>query len=215
MRISRFSFLTYLRQCIENCFSIEYRVIIEISCRRLCYCAKDNWKIENSGTMNNREEVDLYRDTYVRYLGYANEVGEAFRSLVPKSIVWFSYALSSGYVLADTVHKGAKVYQANATSQRTKNVLLSTSDTLIWQTFASIIVPGFTINRICTAVQFAQRKSTRTAFKKPWISTLVGLVSIPFIIHPIDHAVEGAMDVTYRKWTGYHPKVPLCGIKHE
>lgn len=159
--------------------------------------------------------MDLYRDTYVRYLGYANEVGEAFRSLVPKSIVWFSYALSSGYVLADTVHKGAKVYQANATSQRTKNVLLSTSDTLIWQTLASIIVPGFTINRICAAVQFVQRKSIRTAFKKPWISTLVGLVSIPFIIHPIDHAVEGAMDVTYRKWTGYHPKVPLCGIKHE
>lgn len=46
-----------------------------------------------------------------RFLGYANEVGEAFRSLVPKSIVWFSYALSSGYVLADTVHKGIKVYQ--------------------------------------------------------------------------------------------------------
>lgn len=46
-----------------------------------------------------------------RFLGYANEVGEAFRSLVPKSIVWFSYALSSGYVLADTVHKGVKVYQ--------------------------------------------------------------------------------------------------------
>ncbi|CAL1689143.1 unnamed protein product [Lasius platythorax] len=138
--------------------------------------------------MNNQEEVDLYRDTYVRYLGYANEVGEAFRSLVPKSIVWFSYALSSGYVLADTVHKGVKVYQADATSQRTKNVLLSTSDTLIWQTFASIIVPGFTINRICAAVQFAQRKN---------------------------HAVEGAMDVTYRKWTGYHPKAPLCGIKHE
>ncbi|XP_029660075.1 mitochondrial fission process protein 1 [Formica exsecta] len=165
--------------------------------------------------MNNREEVDLYRDTYVRYLGYANEVGEAFRSLVPKSIVWFSYALSSGYVLADTVHKGAKVYQTDATSQKTKNVLLSTSDTLIWQTFASIIVPGLTINRICATVQFAQKKSTRVAFKKPWISTLIGLISIPFIIHPIDHAVEGAMDVTYRKWTGYHPKAPLCGIKHE
>ena len=26
--------------------------------------------------------VDIYRDTPVRYLGYANEVGEAFRALV-------------------------------------------------------------------------------------------------------------------------------------
>ncbi|XP_011058329.1 PREDICTED: mitochondrial fission process protein 1 [Acromyrmex echinatior] len=160
---------------------------------------------------NDQEEIDLYRDTYVRYLGYANEVGEAFRSLVPKSIVWSSYALSSGYVLADTIHKGAKVYQEDATPQKLKNVLLSTSDTLLWQAFASVIVPGFTINRICAAIQFAQRKSTRIVWKKPWISTLIGLISIPFIIHPIDHAVEGAMDVTYRKWTGYHPKGPLCG----
>ncbi|XP_018364288.1 PREDICTED: mitochondrial fission process protein 1 [Trachymyrmex cornetzi] len=159
---------------------------------------------------NDQEEIDLYRDTYVRYLGYANEVGEAFRSLVPKSIVWSSYALSSGYVLADTIHKGVKVYQEDATPQKIKNVLLSTSDTLLWQAFASVIVPGFTINRICAAVQFAQRKNTRIAWKKPWISTLIGLISIPFIIHPIDHAVEGAMDITYRKWTGYHPKGPLC-----
>ena len=26
--------------------------------------------------------VDIYRDTPVRFLGYANEVGEAFRALV-------------------------------------------------------------------------------------------------------------------------------------
>lgn len=78
-----------------------------------------------------------------------------------------------------------------------------------------MIVPGFTINRICAAVLFAQKKSTNVALKKPWIATLIGLVSIPFIIHPIDHAVEDAMDVTYRKWTGYHPNAPLCGVKHE
>jgi fission process protein 1 len=28
-------------------------------------------------------EVDLYRDTNVRYLGYANEVGESFRFIFP------------------------------------------------------------------------------------------------------------------------------------
>ena len=27
-------------------------------------------------------EVDIYRDTPLRYAGYANEVGEAFRALV-------------------------------------------------------------------------------------------------------------------------------------
>ena len=32
--------------------------------------------------MSEEKEVDIYRDTPVRLLGYANEVGEAFRALV-------------------------------------------------------------------------------------------------------------------------------------
>uniref|UniRef100_A0A2K5S260 Mitochondrial fission process protein 1 n=1 Tax=Cebus imitator TaxID=2715852 RepID=A0A2K5S260_CEBIM len=53
-------------------------------------------------------ERDLYRDTWVRYLGYANEVGEAFRSLVPSAVVWLSYGVASSYVLADAIDKGKK-----------------------------------------------------------------------------------------------------------
>uniref|UniRef100_A0A8C8ZZN0 Mitochondrial fission process protein 1 n=1 Tax=Prolemur simus TaxID=1328070 RepID=A0A8C8ZZN0_PROSS len=53
-------------------------------------------------------ERDLYRDTWVRYLGYANEVGEAFRSLVPAAVVWLSYGVASSYVLADAIDKGKK-----------------------------------------------------------------------------------------------------------
>lgn len=40
--------------------------------------------------------------------GYANEVGEAFRSLVPTAVVWLSYGVSSSYVLADAIDKGKK-----------------------------------------------------------------------------------------------------------
>ena len=28
-------------------------------------------------------EVDIYRDTIVRYLGYSNELGESFRPMIP------------------------------------------------------------------------------------------------------------------------------------
>lgn len=47
----------------------------------------------------------------IKYLfppGYANEVGEAFRSLVPAAVVWLSYGVSSSYVLADAIDKGKK-----------------------------------------------------------------------------------------------------------
>lgn len=40
--------------------------------------------------------------------GYANEVGEAFRALVPVSAVWASYAVATAYVSADALDKGKK-----------------------------------------------------------------------------------------------------------
>lgn len=48
--------------------------------------------------------------------GYANEVGEAFRSLVPKAVVWLSYGVSSSYVLADAIDKGKKAGEVSASS---------------------------------------------------------------------------------------------------
>ena len=36
---------------------------------------------------------DIYRDSPLRFLGYANEVGEAFRPLVPVEAVYLSASL--------------------------------------------------------------------------------------------------------------------------
>ncbi|KAL2767525.1 mitochondrial fission process protein 1 isoform b [Daubentonia madagascariensis] len=63
-------------------------------------------------------ERDLYRDTWVRYLGYANEVGEAFRSLVPAAVVWLSYGVASSYVLADAIDKGKKAGEVSGLPPR-------------------------------------------------------------------------------------------------
>ncbi len=41
-----------------------------------------------------------------RVSGYANEVGESFRALVHVNVVRFSYVVASGYVVADSIHKG-------------------------------------------------------------------------------------------------------------
>ena len=45
--------------------------------------------------------IDIWRDTPVRLLGYANEVGESFRYVFPRGVAP-SYVLAFGYVLADT-----------------------------------------------------------------------------------------------------------------
>ncbi|XP_006622405.1 mitochondrial fission process protein 1 [Apis laboriosa] len=155
--------------------------------------------------MNEIKEINIYRDTPIRYLGYANEIGEAFRPIIPQSIVWFSYTVASGYVLADTINSGFNTY-SNTVTTKSKNVLLSMTDTLLWQSFASVIIPGYTINRVCAAVQFIQKKSNNTHLKNRWIPTLIGLAAIPIIIHPIDNLVEEIMNITYRKWIRYYPK---------
>ena len=49
--------------------------------------------------------------------------------------------------------------------------------------------------------------------RSPWISTLVGLASIPMIIRPIDMLVEDSMNSTYRQWTGYRPLEQLKSTK--
>merc|ERR1711934_949752 len=92
-------------------------------------------------------EVDIYRDTPLRYLGYANEVGEAFRALMHVRWVRATYGVASAYVLADTYDKGVK--QSKEPGAVTSKVAIAAVDTLLWQALASVIVPGFTINRIC------------------------------------------------------------------
>lgn len=69
------------------------------------------------------KDIDIYRQTpirflgkflhvllcgFIKFLGYANEVGEAFRSIVPLSVVRLSYVISIGYVIADAFDKSKK-----------------------------------------------------------------------------------------------------------
>ena len=51
--------------------------------------------------------MDPLRDGPLRYLGYANELGESFRPVAPRLVVP-SYLVSFGYVFADTLDKAAK-----------------------------------------------------------------------------------------------------------
>lgn len=64
-------------------------------------------------------EPDLFRDTPVRLLGYANEVGEAFRPILPR-FVGPSYAIATLYMVADTADKGWRAWEVRWDAQRRK-----------------------------------------------------------------------------------------------
>ena len=96
--------------------------------------------------MGEPSEKDIWRDTPVRLLGYANEVGESFRPIFPKFLVP-SYALAIGYTFCDCADKGKKAYKAE-NNKITQLVIASSIDALVWQLLASVAIPGFMINRI-------------------------------------------------------------------
>jgi len=145
--------------------------------------------------------VDYFRDTPIRYLGYANEVGESFGPLYPK-FVRPSYGIAFAYVGADTLYK---TYLAKQRGESAESIFRIGTDVLLWQTFASVLIPGKVINLVtATAVKVFQ--ADVPAIKKlpvqvrTWSPTLIGLATIPFIIHPIDNLVDHVFDRTLRKW---------------
>ncbi|XP_063310838.1 mitochondrial fission process protein 1 [Pelobates fuscus] len=146
-------------------------------------------------------QPDLYRDTWVRYLGYANEVGESFRALIPKSLVWASYGVATAYVTADAADKGQKASKANVDDpNKTTHVTVAVIDTFVWQALASVAIPGFTINRICAASLYLMGRVTKWPLPlRKWATTAVGLSAIPVIIKPIDRSVDYMLDSSLRK----------------
>ncbi|XP_011437857.3 mitochondrial fission process protein 1 [Magallana gigas] len=160
-------------------------------------------------------DVDIFRDTPVRYLGYTNEVGEAFRAQVPVRLVHLSYVVASGYVVADAVHKGweASQKQYEDSNQKRSRVGWAVADTLIWQGLASVAIPGFTINRICTFTGVLLKRGVSwPGPARKWVTTAVGLLSIPIIIKPIDKSVDYLMENTLRRW--YHVGPVLKDLVH-
>ena len=169
----------------------------------------DDGKLNPKLPISNSEEYNVFRDSLVRYLGYANEVGESFRYQFPRFIVP-SYAVAFGYCLADAVTSGRGAYESAKQAQKptaTAESIVSTADTLIWQSLASVCIPGLAINQIVKASRFAVARSPAgvPVAVTTWLPTTMGLGSIPLIIHPIDYFVDVLMDNSFRKvpWISY------------
>jgi fission process protein 1 len=145
-----------------------------------------------------KKEVDIFRDTPLRYVGYANEVGEAFRPIFPRFVVP-SYGLAFLYVGADSISKTKYTYDRGSSMEVTVGTFV---DVLVWQTLASVLIPGKVINMVTAFSTQAVSNSTlprRYTHRARYLPTAVGLAFIPLIIKPIDHGVDLLMDSTLRK----------------
>jgi len=161
-------------------------------------------------------EVDLYRDTLLRYAGYANEVGEAFKPLVPGWVVPASYGVAITYVFADTLDKTKKAYEGTKYEETalTTCALIEGLDALIWQLAASVALPGYTIHQVVAiAVASLDASGLSGDPVADAIPTAIGLATIPFIVKPLDELAEVGMDSTLRKlWSPY---LESCEVNYD
>ena len=170
-------------------------------------------KEEEDSSTSSDGEVDIYRDTLLRYAGYANEVGEAFSPLVPSWCVPASYGVAITYVIADTVDKTRKAYSGSKyeESSLTTCALIEGLDALIWQLAASVALPGYTIHQVVAITVMVLNAAGLTEGFYDVLPTAVGLLTIPFIVKPLDELAEVGMEVTLRKvWAPY---LESCEIK--
>lgn len=159
-------------------------------------------------TAGQQKVYNVFRDSPLRYMGYANEVGESFRYQFPKFVLP-SYCLAFGYCLLDAATNGYDTWYsykpkpASFTKQprsQEMTTFVATVDTLLWQSLATVMIPGATINVIVKCCRLAVSRVSLPVALATWMPTGVGLASIPIIIKPIDNTVDYMMDNTTRQW---------------
>lgn len=167
-----------------------------------------------TGTYDEGDEVefDPLRDGPARYLGYSNELGEAFAAWLPAFGVPLSYAVAIAYVLVDTGDKGLKAYAGAKKELENKSykglhpdvdtprlekllALERTIDTVVWQLLASVACPGYTIHTVVELTHailkpIEAQESVRTA-----VEALAASMSMqgPALLELIDKSLPTAL----------------------
>jgi fission process protein 1 len=148
------------------------------------------------------KNVDPYRETSLRYMGYANELGEAFTSYLPEWGLPASYCVAASYVMFDTIDKGQKAFDAAEEEDKLTDTLRISTETLTWQMLASVFWPGSIIRVIVNMAAHV------TGDEHHFLPTLVGLAAIPIIVKPIDTTVDKLMESSISKVINGEIKTP-------
>src|SRR6056300_838320 len=153
------------------------------------------------------KNVDPYRETSLRYMGYANELGEAFTSYLPEWGLPASYCVAASYVMFDTIDKGQKAYDAAEEGEKFRDTLRISTETMTWQMLASVFWPG-SIIRVVVNASATMISNSHLDDELHFLPTLIGLAAIPAIVKPIDTTVDKLMENSISKVINGEIKTP-------
>jgi fission process protein 1 len=162
----------------------------------------------------------------MRPMAYSSEVGESTKSLVPK-FYYPLYGLTFGYIFADTavqvhdLHDNKKFIEKYGHGTWEMDMMLAkkATDSLLWHSLASFALPGIAVHKIVKysskTLKYVKKEFPKLAIQSRTIRfapLIMGLLSIPFIIHPIDHATDFVLDNSVRKIYDSDTHYFLCDI---
>ncbi|KAF2721943.1 hypothetical protein K431DRAFT_198221, partial [Polychaeton citri CBS 116435] len=146
-----------------------------------------------------------------RYVAYTSDIGESFRPIAHPYLIKGAYGVSWAYLAGDVMHEGYKAYLGN---QRILNPevegvapgrVLPIEDyrtvmaqRAVFQTFASMGLPAFTIHSI---VRYSGRalKQVKNPTLRTWGPIGLGLAAVPALPYMFDKPVEEATEYIFHK----------------
>lgn len=153
------------------------------------------------------EEVNIYRDSFLRYFGYAHHVG----THVSGSLHYVFSGITASYIFADLmdkvkvastatkeVPKKTKPKDSTKVEDDRRRIVTESCDVILWQGLASLIIPGFiarSVNRI--VVKELSKKCSWREYSKPVSSTLA-LAAIFLASHPVDSLTTELLNSTFK-----------------
>jgi fission process protein 1 len=157
-------------------------------------------QIINTTLNKNQKEYDIYKDSLLRYLGYSNEIGESLRHIIPLKYVYWSWILEFMYFFGDTFHKGHKAYNdPKQVDNRHLHVIKESSYTVLWQFFATCVIPPLCIRYAVNASHNYLSKRTTNGSLIKYGPLMIGLSMIPLSNIYIDPLVGNALDHLFEK----------------
>ena len=126
-------------------------------------------------------------------------MGESFRYIFPR-LVKPSYQIATAYCFCDVIDKSHKTLKTGAEYSQ---VAINAFDCMIWQILASVAIPGFVINRTVEGSTWILEriKNPRvTPLVVRWLPVVIGISTIPFIVHPIDNGTTWLLNKTSRQF---------------
>lgn len=121
-----------------------------------------------------------------KFLAYSNEVGESIRHTFPK-LVAPAYALSFGYVFADSFYH---IYPTYKEKGWTKETIDKVKFYTTWHSIASMLLPTLVVGGSVKGTKFILQKLKTSVHYIRWIVPTVGIGMIPLVVEPIDHSVD-------------------------